>query len=152
MTGDFQDRVAARLLGVDVDAAPTVVRGQFRRLVRAVHPDTAAAEGCVDLGRLAGARDRLLARADRRALEAGRLTELERNRRTDIVARDRRARARREEAARRRVERMRAVIDPAHVLHDAAVTAPRTTAACFGAPRRPVLSGDRVGRLVDVAG
>lgn len=61
---DFEDRLAARLLGVSVDADPAEIRARFRRLARAVHPDTAVGVGCVDLGRLAEAKDRLVARAE----------------------------------------------------------------------------------------
>lgn len=63
---DFEERLAARLLGLPVEADPPAIRGRFRSLVKAVHPDTTLLEGCVDLGSLAEARDLLLARAARR--------------------------------------------------------------------------------------
>lgn len=68
-TEDFADRLAARLLGVPLDADPVVTRTAFRRQVRAVHPDTAVGDACVDLGRLAEAKDRLLRRHAQRAAQ-----------------------------------------------------------------------------------
>ena len=69
---DFEERLAARLLGVPVDADARAVSGRFRSLVKAVHPDRTLLQGCVDLGSLAEARDLLLARAARRVdREAG---------------------------------------------------------------------------------
>lgn len=69
---DFEERLAARLLGVPVDADARAVSGRFRSLVKAMHPDRTLLQGCVDLGSLAEARDLLLARAARRAdREAG---------------------------------------------------------------------------------
>lgn len=63
---EFHDRLAAQSLGVHVDASPTVVKYRFRQLVKTVHPDAAVADGCVDLGRFAEAKDRLLDRSERR--------------------------------------------------------------------------------------
>lgn len=69
---EFTDRLASRILGVDLEAPEAEVRAAFRTRVRAVHPDTAVGVGCVDIGRLAEAKDKLVARARRTAAEAAR--------------------------------------------------------------------------------
>jgi hypothetical protein len=125
---DFEDRLAARLLGVDVDADAEVVRARFRRLVRAVHPDTAVGSACVDLGRLAEARDRLLVRAGQGTLEE-----------------TARVRAAREQAAREHLDRLRVVRAPEDPYEP-----PRGTTAAM--PRRRTAPAGRLGIVIDLAG
>jgi hypothetical protein len=147
LAADFEDRLAARILGVDVDADAATIRTQFRRLARAVHPDTAVGEIRVDLGRLAAAKQRLLSRALFRVGDVGRLVEQERRRRAHDDARARMVRIRREQEARRRLERMRSVADLVDPIVPAA-----PAGECAGVPRRRSASAGRVGQLIDLAG
>ena len=147
-TADFEDRVAARILGVDVDADPRDIRTQFRRLARSVHPDTAVDTDGVDLGRLAAAKHRLIARAEARTTDVGRWAERERRQRTATAARARMVRIRRQQEVRRRLERMRSVADLTEPCRDAV---PDGGLAGAAVPRRRRASVGRVGLLVDLA-
>lgn len=147
-TTDFEDRLAARLLGVDVDADASTIRARFRRLALAVHPDTAVADAGVDLGRLAAAKQRLIARANARTDDFARWAARERHRRAETDARTRMVRIRREEQARRRLERVRALAD----LDGLATPTSTVRGGDAGVPRRRSASVGRVGQLIDVAG
>lgn len=143
-TADFEDRVAARILGVDVDADPSAIRAQFRRLALSVHPDTAVGTGGVDLGRLAAAKQRLIARAEARTTDVGRWAERERRLRSGTAARARMVRIRREQEVRRRLEQVRSVADLTEPCGSPALDGGRAGA---GVPRRRSASVGRVGLL-----
>lgn len=65
MAPTIEERTAARLLDIDVDTDAAGVQAAFRTMAKTVHPDRSVADGCVDIGRLAEARDRLLERRAR---------------------------------------------------------------------------------------
>lgn len=147
-TADFEDRVAARILGVDVDADPGAIRAQFRRLALSAHPDTAVGTGDVDLGRLAAAKQRLIARAEARTTDVGRWAERERRLRAGTAARARMVRIRRQQEVRRRLEQRRAVAD---LTEPCGSRSPSAGFAGAGVPRRRSASAGRIGPLVDLA-
>lgn len=64
--------VAARALGVDVDADVITIQRAFRGVAKDLHPDRGSDQGRADIGRLIDARDRLLRRAAARAGEGPR--------------------------------------------------------------------------------
>ena len=151
---ELAEHRAARLLGVDVDADAALIRHRFRLLVRSVHPDTAAATACVDLGRLAEAKDLLLARAERRSVARAAADRAERA--STAAAQQ----AQREDEARRRVEAMRLADQPgARSVFSPDPEPVRAGASVFAAAAPPRLSrhrfgvaDDHLGRYIDLAG
>lgn len=141
-SADFEDRLAARLLDVPLDADPAAVRGRFRALAKAVHPDRNVLDGCIDLGRLAEAKDRLVRRAENR------------------IARAEAARAAREDEAGQHLDAMRLRTRATPETDEAGSEDPIHLAAFVTTPWSPKPSAmtDRfvsrtpVGLLVDLAG
>ncbi len=129
------------MLRVPVDADPAAIRGRFRSLVKAVHPDRTVLDACIDIGTLAEAKDRLLLRAEAR------------------IARDTAARAAREDEARQRLDAMRRR-PPVVVAPEVPTGGPmhgQTYVATAWTPKKSVITerfvpGTPVGLLVDLAG
>lgn len=143
-TPDFEDRLAARLLGVPLDADAAAIRGRFRALAMALHPDRSVLDACVDLGRLAEARDRLLARAARRERAAELLRAAERRQRDA----DQRLESMRPQKVVEVVERVEAAaVARAKVRHPSAGWQPKPSAVT--ARFEPDTA---VGRRIDLAG